>query len=130
MENMNDETSKEQVESAIIVTTQTVQKRTALQTAEYLIAYVLGALEILLGFRLVLKLLGANPSSGFVNFIYGLSGIFIVPFEGIFRRGYSEGVETTSVLEPSTVVAMIVYAVLVLGIIKLLRILFSDQDPV
>lgn len=65
-----------------------------------------------------------------MNFIYGLSGIFIVPFESIFLRGYSEGVETTSVIEPSIVVAMIVYAVLVLGIIKLLRILFNDQDPV
>ncbi|MCX6706357.1 MAG: hypothetical protein NTV24_04650, partial [Candidatus Woesebacteria bacterium] len=52
-----------------------------------------------------------------------LTGIFILPFEGIFRRGFSQGIETTSVLEPSTLVALIVYAVLAWGIVKLLRVL-------
>ena len=58
------------------------------QTVEYLIYYLLGALEILLAFRLILKLTGASMSSGFVSMIYGLSNIFIWPFEGIFRRGF------------------------------------------
>lgn len=49
MEDMIDDTTKEQVESAIIVTTRTARKRTGLQTAEYLIEYTLGALEILRG---------------------------------------------------------------------------------
>ena len=55
--------------------------------------------------------------------IYNLIGIFILPFEGIFRRGYTQGVETTSVLEPSTLTAIIVYAVLAWGIVKLVQIL-------
>jgi len=88
-----------------------------------------GALEVLLAFRLVLKLMGASLASAFVGLIYGLSGIFILPFEGIFRRWFSQGVETTSVLEPSTIVAIIVYAVLAWGIVKLARIFSGEKQP-
>ena len=77
-------------------------------------------------FRLVFKLTGASISSAFVKMIYNLIGIFILPFEGIFRRGYAQGVETTSVLEPSTLTAIIVYAVLAWGIVKLVQI-FSGK---
>ena len=98
------------------------------QTAEYLVYFLFGALEILLSFRLALKLAGASISSTFVSAIYGLTGIFILPFEGIFRRWFSQGVETTSVLEPSTVVAIVVYAVLAWGIVKLVRILSGEQQ--
>ncbi len=101
---------------------------TSSQTVEYLIYFLFGFLEILLAFRLVLKLTGASMSSAFVGLIYGLTGIFILPFEGIFRRGFAQGVETTSVLEPSTLVAIIVYAVLAWGIVKLLRILSGEQQ--
>ena len=97
-------------------------------TVEYLIYFVLGLIEILLAFRLVFKLTGANPISGFVSFIYALTQIFIMPFEGIFRRAYAPGVETTSVLEPSTLVAMAVYAVLAWGITQLVVIL-SRRRP-
>src|SRR5665648_1153901 len=34
-----------------------------------IVYYILGLLEVMLGFRLVFKLLGANPGSGFVSFI-------------------------------------------------------------
>ncbi|OGD10605.1 hypothetical protein A2397_01210 [Candidatus Amesbacteria bacterium RIFOXYB1_FULL_44_23] len=95
---------------------------------EYLIYFLLGTLEILLGFRLVLKLTGASVASAFVGLIYGLTGIFILPFEGIFRKGFAQGVETTSVLEPATLVALIVYAVLALGIVKLLRIISGERQ--
>ena len=98
------------------------------QTVEYLIYYLLGALEILLAFRLILKLTGASISSGFVSMIYGLSNIFIWPFEGIFRRGFAPGVETTAVLEPATLVALIVYAIVAWGIVKLVRIASGNQQ--
>jgi len=100
---------------------------TSSQTVEYLIYFLFGALEVFLAFRLVLKLTGASISSAFVGLIYGLTGIFILPFEGIFRRGYAQGVETRSILEPSTLFAIIVYAVLAWGIVKLLRILSGEQ---
>lgn len=101
---------------------------TSSQMVEYLVYFLFGALEILLAFRLVLKLLGASISSAFVGLIYRLTGIFILPFEGIFRRGYAQGVETRSIFEPSTLVAIIVYAFLAWGIIKLIQILSGEQQ--
>lgn len=88
----------------------------------YFVYYILGIIEILLGFRLILKLLGANPVSGFVNFIYTVSGIFEYPFRGIFRAPSTQGFETKAVFEPSTIVAMIVYAIVAWGIARLIEI--------
>ncbi|MFZ2200133.1 MAG: YggT family protein [Microgenomates group bacterium] len=99
------------------------------ETSEYLVYYFFGALEILLAFRLVLKLAGASIASGFVKMIYGLTGIFTWPFEGIFRRAFTQGVETTSVLEPATIVALAVYAIVAWGIVKLVRISSGEKQP-
>lgn len=104
-----------------------VKSASSTQTAEYVLYYILGALEVLLAFRLVLKLTGASLASGFVSFIYTISSIFILPFEGIFRRGVAQGIETTAVFEPSTVVAMIVYAILVWGLVALLHVLAGEK---
>ena len=111
-----------------VMATQVQTSATKSQTSEYLVYYILGALEILLGFRLVLKLMGASVSSAFVSFVYGLSGLFILPFEGIFKRAVSQGIETTSVLEPATIVAVIVYALLAWGVVKLVRIFSKEQQ--
>ena len=91
------------------------------------IYYILGVLEILLAFRFVLRLLGANPASGFVSFIYALSGIFVAPFAAIFSGATTEGAETTAVFEPGTVIAMVVYAVVFVGIVKLILIMTSRK---
>lgn len=98
------------------------------QTARNIIYFIFGILEILLGFRFVLKLLGANPASDFVSFIYAVTAPFVAPFTGIFRRGVTEGIETTSVLEPATIVAMIVYALVAWGIVKLVGIFSKDPQ--
>lgn len=98
------------------------------KTVEQVIYFLFGTLEVLLVFRLIFKLAGASFGSAFVQMIYGLTGIFIWPFEGIFRRGLSQGLETTSVLEPSTIVAIIAYAVLAWGIVKLVRISSGEKE--
>ena len=109
------------------VKTETKREATTTKTVEYIAYFVLGTLETLLAFRLVLKFLGASQASGFVNFIYAITSLFIMPFEGIFRRGVTQGIETASVFEPSTFVAMIVYAIVAWGIVKLIRI-FSGEE--
>lgn len=98
------------------------------EKTEYLIYYILGALEIMLAFRLILKVAGASISSGFVSMIYGITNIFVWPFEGIFRKAFTQGAETTSILEPSTIVAIIVYAILAWGVVKLVRISSGEQQ--
>ena len=104
------------------------RKATTSQTIEYLVYFFFGILQLLLVFRLVLKLTGASISSAFVGFIYGVTGVFVLPFEGIFRKLFSQGAETTSVLEPSTLVAIIVYAALAWGIVMFIKILSRQQQ--
>lgn len=88
-------------------------------TVRKTIYYILGVLEVLLAFRLVFKLLGANPESLFVSWIYSISQIFLIPFIAIFRTATTEGIETGAVLEPATIIAMIVYALIAWGLVKL-----------
>ena len=98
------------------------------ETQEYLIYYFFGFVEILLAIRLILKLAGASVSSGFVRLIYTSAGIFTMPFDGIFRRSFSPGAETASVLEPATLVAIGFYLLLAWGIVKLVRISSGEKQ--
>jgi hypothetical protein len=77
--------------------------------------YVLGLIEVLLAFRFVLKLLGANPEAGFSSFIYSVTYLFSAPFLSVFRVPQIAG----SVFEWTTLLAMFVYGVVAFGIIKL-----------
>ena len=87
--------------------------------------FVLAVLEIILLLRLFLRLLGANEASGFVSFLYNLSHIFVAPFNGIFN----DQALGRSVFETSTLVAMIVYALLAWGIVSLGRLIFAPTNP-
>lgn len=77
--------------------------------------YILGLLEVLLAFRFVLKLLAANPTAGFSNFIYTVSYPFAAPFLNVFRVSKVEG----SIFEWTTLLAMAVYWLIAWGIIKI-----------
>jgi hypothetical protein len=93
-----------------------------------IVYYILGILEVIFSFRLIFKLLGANPSSAFVSFIYTISGAFLTPFISIFRTAVTNGIETKSVLEPATIIGMIVYALIAYGIVKLIKIYQKPKD--
>lgn len=101
---------------------------TTSQTIGYLVYFFFGALEILLAFRLVLKLTGASLGNAFVGLVYGITGVAILPFRGIFSSGISQGIETASVFEPSTLIAIIVYLVVAWGIVKLLSVLSGEKQ--
>jgi hypothetical protein len=123
------ETITTQESNPVVVSAAQTSKATSSQRLSYFIYFIFGALEILLAFRLILKLMGASTASAFVRFIYSVSAIFIWPFEGIFRRAVSEGIETASVLEPSTIVALIVYAVIAWGVVRLVGVLSGEPQP-
>lgn len=78
-----------------------------------------GALEGLLGLRLILKLLAANPSNPFAQLIYGLSDLFVWPFVGLTVTPSAAGI----VVEIHTILAMVVYAILAWLVISLVRVL-------
>lgn len=95
--------------------------------AKKVVYYILGVLETLFAFRLIFKLLGANPWSGFVAFVYSASQVFLAPFINIFRPGVTRGNMTQAVLEPATIIGMIVYAILAWGIVKLIDIIRAPK---
>lgn len=93
-----------------------------------IIYYILGVLQVLFAFRLVFKVLGANPENVFVAIMYSVTNLFLAPFEGIFRTSVTKGIETQSVLEPSLIIAMIVYAILAWSIIILIDIIHNRKS--
>jgi hypothetical protein len=88
-----------------------------------IVYFVLGVIEVILLLRLIFRLLGANESSDFVMFLYNLSHIFVGPFNGIFN----DQALGRSVFEISTLVAMIVYALIAWGIVALGNLIFAPQ---
>lgn len=95
--------------------------------------YLLGLLEVLLAFRFLFKLLGANANSGFVEFVYALSSIFVMPFEAIFPEPQTN----VNVFETSTIMAMLVFGILTYFLVLLLNVVTqppaveedTDQSP-
>jgi YGGT family len=87
--------------------------------------YILGILEVLLAFRFVLKLLAANPSAGFSSFIYSVSYPFTAPFLTVFHFSQVAG----NIFEWTTLLAMLVYALIAWGIVKLLSMSKSVSTP-
>jgi len=100
------------------------QKKKTIFRIYQLIWYALGFIEVLLAFRFFLKLIGANPLSGFVSFTYGLSEPFVAPFSGIVQTTTAN----TAVFEWSTVIAAIVYVIVAYGIVQLFQ-LVKPTDP-
>ena len=87
--------------------------------ASRIIWYVAGVLLVLLAFRFVLALLGANPNNQFANFIYSVSHPFVAPFFGLFGYNLHYGI---SRFETFTLVAMLVYLVVAWGLARLFTI--------
>jgi hypothetical protein len=81
---------------------------------------ILGIVEIIIGLRVLLLLIGANPESPFATFIYNLSAILLLPFAGLVGAPASGGM----VLEISSIIAMLVYALLAWGIDRIVWMLF------
>jgi hypothetical protein len=87
--------------------------------------YILGLVEVLLAFRFVLKLLGANAGAGFTDLIYMLTAPLVAPFVAVFRVSRAEG----SIFEWTTILAVFVYYVIAWGIIKMLMMGKTVSTP-
>lgn len=96
----------------------TYAKKKAIFRAYQVIWYILGVIEVLLVFRVILKALGANPYSGFANLIYTLSDPLAIPFRGIFQISVVSG----SVFEWSTIIAGAVYAIVAYGLVQFFQL--------
>lgn len=97
-------------------------RRTALYRVGQLIWLVAGIVEGLIAIRFVLRLLGANPGAGFAQLVYGLTAPLVAPFAGLFGTPRFEG----SAFEFTSLVAMVVYALLAWVIVKIALMLFGE----
>ena len=94
------------------------ERRLRLALVTQIIYAILGVLEILLGLRFALKVIAANPDSGFAAFIYGITKPFLAPFTALVGTPKSGGM----VFEVTTLIAMAVYALFVWIVVRVILI--------
>jgi YggT family protein len=97
----------------------------SLQRIKQIIYFIVTAIAVIIVLRFVLLMLAANPDNTFANFIYGLSGIFVAPFNSLF----GEPQFGNSVFEVSSLVAIAVYYMLAWGISKIVTLTTAPPDP-
>jgi YggT family protein len=73
-----------------------------------IIYFLFGVLEVLLAVRVVLHVVGANAGNGFADLIYGLTNPFAAPFATLLANPTIGA----GVLEVTTIIAMLAYAIL------------------
>ncbi len=88
------------------------------------ITLIFVVLETAIAFRVVLKLIAANPASPFAQFVYQMTGLFLAPFNGLTAMPSAEG----AVLEVPALIAMAVYAVLCYFIIRFMWVIFDRAN--
>ena len=102
----------------------TYQEKVGLLRLSQIVWFMLGIIEVLLILRLVLLVVGANPLAQFTVLIYNLSSPLTAPFRGIL------GVSSVgpAVIEWSTLIAILVYAIIAYGILKIIEF-FNPVTP-
>jgi YggT family protein len=107
-----------------IVRDVSAERRQLLRKVSQFIWLLFTVLEILLGLRVILRLIAADPSNSFANFIYHLSNPFLQPFFGLTNNLVVESV----VLEVPSIIAMFAYALLGWLIIRVIWLVFYQPS--
>ena len=103
-----------------IVVDEVAERRLWLYRISQILWLACGALESLIGVRIVLKLIAANPQAGFAQLVYALSAPFLRPFANLTVNPSFEGV----VVEVTSMIAMAIYALLTLLVVQAIWIVF------
>ena len=95
--------------------------------ATQIVWLLFGILEVLIALRIGLKLIGANSASPIAVFIYGFTSLFLFPFTGLMETPAAGGM----VLEISSVIAMVVYALIAWALERIIWVIFyRPRGPV
>jgi YggT family protein len=84
-----------------------------------LVFYLTDVVEVGLLLRFILKALAADPGNAFASLLYTITQPLVRPFQGIFPSTAASGL----VLEWASLLAMAVYALIALLIVRLFRII-------
>lgn len=75
--------------------------------APLLIDFIFGLIQLILALKILLELLGANPVTPFVSWVYEICRTLQYPFQGIFPSPVLRG---GFLLDMSAIVSLLVYA--------------------
>lgn len=112
----------DQVHEEQVVHDVSLERRQDVYKVTQLIWLLLGGLEGLIAFRLFLKVIAANPNSWFTWLVYRFTELFVWPFTNITANPDFQG----HILEITSVIAMFVYLLLGLGLVRLTWLLFYE----
>jgi len=108
-----------------VVRDASAERQHTLNRVSQIIWLVFGVIIALIAFRVVLRLIVANPGNPFADFIYSITDFFLRPFFGLTATPTTaEGMA----LEISSLIAIIVYALVAGLIVTIVRVLFSKSS--
>ncbi len=84
--------------------------------------WIAGTVEIVLGLRILLRAIGANPENPFARLVYRATSGMLEPFVGLTRNLQLDGM----VLEIHTMIALLVVALLGWVVVRGLELLFPE----
>ena len=101
------------------------ERRIQLSKGVQFIWLLTGLVEAFIGLRIILKLIAANPGTPFVRFVYNLTDLVLWPFFGLtVTPATGSGI----ILELSSFIAMVVYAVAAWALVKILYLIFTPSS--
>jgi uncharacterized protein YggT (Ycf19 family) len=111
----------------VVETEREVERSRGLARVSQVIDFIFYVIYALLGLRLLLELLAARRSAGFVQFIASVTDPFYAPFKGIVPSPTAEGGYRLTI---PIIIAIIVYLLLHLGIKALLRMIAHRRTEI
>jgi len=103
------------------------EQRVATFKATQLIWLLLGLLEAAIALRVIFKLIAVNEANSFATLLYSVTGFFLAPFASLAKAPAAGG----SVLEVSSIIAMIVYLLIGWALERIVYVLFyRPRGPV
>jgi hypothetical protein len=87
--------------------------------------FLAGLVDVLIGLRFALKLFGASTLSPFVLLVDGVTAPLVAPFRGIFPVA-GQG---PFILEPASLVALVIYPLIALALVSIIRIMGNRRAP-
>ena len=111
----------------VVVTEREVDRARGMARVSQVIDYIFYVVYALLAVRLLLALMAARSSAGFVQFLYSVTDPLYRPFRGIVASPTAEGGFTLAL---PIVIAIIVYALVHAGVNGLLRLIVHRKTEI
>ena len=97
-------------------------RNVAISRVNQILWIIVAVISVLIIFRFGLMLIAANPGSAFVDFIYGVTNIFVSPFNSILA---APALGNGGVIDVASLFAIMVYLLVTWLIVTLISTVFT-----